>query len=454
MLEKLNIQLKLEKIIQFLTYLFLFVLPWQTIWIYRESFLNGMKWEYGTLGFYGTEILLWVIVVLFIVWFWKERKLRNLEIKKFSLTKDRIFLFTCLLFIVYNLLSIVWSSDKSLALQQSLRVMEAILLFLIIFIGPFEKENLLKWFIYGTIFPAILGIWQFLSQTTFASTLLGLADHPSWQAGTSIVQSETIGRWLRAYGPFSHPNIFGGYLVVVIVTLLHCHIVNLRNEGRGMRNILFFIVYFLSFVALFFTFSRSAWLAIAVGLFITYHISHITYQKVKVIWYVFGVTCFVILSVIYFPLVQTRFSGQSISEVRSATERISGYDEAWQLFKKQPILGVGAGNYTLSAYLADPARVGWEYQPVHNTLVLFIAEGGIVGIILLVFVSVSFIIYFLSKNQESDKTKNLPDFVFLFFCFLVLMSFDHYLYSSFVGLALSAVFWGLILKSNPQELPS
>ena len=38
--------------------LLLFLLPWQTIWITQERFLNGAKWQYGTQGFYATEFLL------------------------------------------------------------------------------------------------------------------------------------------------------------------------------------------------------------------------------------------------------------------------------------------------------------------------------------------------------------------------------------------------------------
>ena len=40
-------EIHLEQILSFLIKAFLFILPWQTIWIYREQFLNGFKWQYG-----------------------------------------------------------------------------------------------------------------------------------------------------------------------------------------------------------------------------------------------------------------------------------------------------------------------------------------------------------------------------------------------------------------------
>jgi len=72
---------KLEKTIKILLGFLLFLLPWQTIWIYQEKFLNGAKWEYGTLGLYATEILLWLCALLFIIWFYKQQKLQATSYK-------------------------------------------------------------------------------------------------------------------------------------------------------------------------------------------------------------------------------------------------------------------------------------------------------------------------------------------------------------------------------------
>lgn len=451
-LEKINAQLKLDKILQFLLCMFLFLLPWQTIYIYRESFLNNVKWEYGTLGFYGIEILLWVIVILFMVWFWYQSRLKAISYK-LKATKDRVFILSLLFLISYFFISIIWASDKSLALQQSLRMMEAILLFLIIYIGPFEKQKLVKWFIYGAILPNILGIWQFLTQTTFASTLLGLSEHPVWQAGTSIIQNDTIGRWLRAYGPFSHPNIFGGYLVMVIAMFLSlrgakrqsnpnevgdCHAY--PPTGGSARNDV--LIYSLLITTLFLTFSRSAWMAAVIVL-----LAHCFITK-KYHFIILPSIIITILSLVYFPLVQTRFSNQSVSEINSVEERVSGYSEAWQIFKQHSILGVGAGNYTLATYQLDSTKPGYAYQPVHNVLALFVVEEGVTGLLLFLFIVLSLISYLLFfKNEIGDRRYEMHLILF----WLVLALFDHYLYSSHVGLMLGSVFFALILRKSENN---
>jgi uncharacterized membrane protein len=54
----------LQRLTNYLILLFLFLLPWQTRWIIESGILNNRPWEFGTVSLYGTEILLWLIVIL------------------------------------------------------------------------------------------------------------------------------------------------------------------------------------------------------------------------------------------------------------------------------------------------------------------------------------------------------------------------------------------------------
>ena len=56
-------------LIKNLFYLFLFLLPWQTRYIYNQGYLNGQKWEYATLCLYASELLLALILLLAIISF-------------------------------------------------------------------------------------------------------------------------------------------------------------------------------------------------------------------------------------------------------------------------------------------------------------------------------------------------------------------------------------------------
>lgn len=428
---------------------FLFFLPWQTMWITREPILNGAKWEFGALGIYASEVLLWVVVILFMAWFLKERYKIQGTRYKFRFSKDRIFLLLVLSLISYLLLSIIWAGDKSIALQHSLHILEAFLLFFILWVGPLSFASSARWFIGGAVVQSILGIWQFATQSTFASKWLGLVYHPVAQAGTSVVEGIATGRWLRAYGAFPHPNVLGGYLVIALLLGLlvytrQTHMNKLsRITLRPAQGKLYHVSHIILLTALFFTFSRSAWIAAIIVLlsycFIVLKNKKFTRLLARQI--IYHLSFIIILSAIFFPLVKTRFVGESIYEIKSTTERMNGYREAWQLFKQHPWRGVGAGNYTVALQTLNPNQPGFAYQPVHNVGALMLVELGVVGLVLLLCVIVSFITYHISRITYQKMANKW--YVLCGMCYVVLALFDHYLLSLYVGLMLSAVLWGV-----------
>src|SRR3990167_3528965 len=70
---------KFERIIEYLFYLFIFLLPWQTRLIWQDASLNGYVWEYGRFSLYGTELLLWLILFCYGFWLIKTRHLVRLN---------------------------------------------------------------------------------------------------------------------------------------------------------------------------------------------------------------------------------------------------------------------------------------------------------------------------------------------------------------------------------------
>lgn len=431
---------RLEQALRLALGLLLVVLPFQTIFILEEQFLHGVKWEYGTIGWYGTEGLLWVAVPLFILWYTTTRRPLALGRGSFRLTPDRMFLLGCLAIILYSFLSMFWAPDSQIAFQQAFRILESVLLLLMLFLGPLPFRSAAVSFIGGATLQSILGIWQFLSQSTVAAAWLGLAAHPAYEAGTSIVASGEIGRWLRAYGGFPHPNIFGGYVAVSIFLtgcLLFCGAIKKAPRRAALQAALI-----LQAAALFFTFSRSAWIAACFTLLV---LGYMAVRKKKPSRYghaVLPVLALIgILSVLFVPIVQTRFAGESYHESQSASERISGYKEAAVLFYRHPWFGVGAGNYTAAAFARDPSRPGWEYQPVHSVPLLLLVEFGLAGAIFFLFVLYSF---FRLLWAIGGKRRSMG--FFFIGVLLPILFLDHYLFSSYVGLMAAAVIIGLDLR--------
>lgn len=422
----------LEKTIQYIAYTFLFLLPWQTIFLIEERFVDGIKWEYGTFGMYATEMLGWVCVVLFIVWYILRIKDVLWRNNNFSWTRDRIFVLSLLIFVTYGLVIAFFATDQSLAFQSVRRILLASLLLLLFFVGPIKSSKALWVFVLGSVPVSILGIYQFLFQTTFASSVLGLSQHVAHEFGTSIVASESIWRWLRAYGSFSHPNVFGGYLILTLLSSLL-----LFGSSSIYKKIILHLIIILQSIALFFTFSRSSWIALCMVFLFYCYFALRKNKYLHLFPFIPIILSFFVLSTIYFPIFKTRFEGVSQNEIASIAERSHGYTQAILLIKEQPIVGVGVGNYTYALMTLYADMPVWLYQPVHNVIMLIVAEKGIIGFLLLIFVFASFFrllsIYY-------------TDYLLFFAGFLPLLLFDHYLWSSYVGVVIFFVYTSLYFR--------
>jgi len=428
----INFQFSITTILNFLVKLFLFILPWQTIWIYQESFFGDYKNQFGTLGFYVSEILLWLIVLLFIILYWKQRKFSISN--KFSIFRDRIFVFSVFLFIIYCLASAFWAFDFSIAWQQALRIMEMFLLFFILSFGLLSKKEIARWIILGSVIPIFLGLFQFIFQFTFSNKYLGLTIQPIWEAGSSVVVGE-FGRLLRAYGSFAHPNIFAGYLVIVFL-------VSILFFGKKEKSTL--ISYFfigLLMLTLFFTFSRAALLTIFFLIlgFLIY--SFINKNKIINQIAIFSLVLFFVLLFSLGSVFQSRILVESVNEIQSIQERVGSVSQALNIWSENFWFGVGAGNYIFALHNLNPNFAGWLYQPVHNVCLLMLAELGLVGILLFIFLIITFFVFLSSRLSKKDFFW----LIYAIFCLIILLFLDHYLWSFYIGLLLNSLFFSLIL---------
>jgi len=183
------------KFINYLVYLLLFLIPLQTRLILRP----GDGWEYKTVGIFGTEILLWLILLVTVIFYVRHIKAaRKIDLR---------FLF----FVVLAAINYWIVPDKWVVVQQLIHVLEAGLVFWFLVGSQINRLSAIYAFLSGLSMQAVLAIYQFLNQSTFASRLLGLTIHNSAIPGASVIEN-LGGRWLRAYGGLPHPNILAGYL--------------------------------------------------------------------------------------------------------------------------------------------------------------------------------------------------------------------------------------------------
>ncbi len=420
------------KIAEYGFYLFVFLLPLQTRWIWRLAHLNGDVWEYGSGSLYATDILLIFLLILgiFLPRQGKKNCLRPLWVVIGS-------------FFLICFVSVLWSQDKGVSWHAIARLAEVIGLFWLVQRVNFSWPKLGVAMASAGVIQASLGIVQFFTQRVIASKWLGLAAHQPGQLGDSVIAT-IEGRYLRAYGAFPHPNALGGFLVICLIILIG-FLFTLYTDRKA--NIIKILLAVLSLIVvsygLILTFSRTAWLAFGLAFLCLLGISlwHRHQYRLKLLAEV--ASWMVILVLMTFALVPdiwvTRIAAETPLEKQSMEQRADYYVQSRDLFLDHWYQGVGLGDYTGALYDRDTTRAAWDYQPVHNIYVLAATEVGLFGGLLFAAIAIQFFQLVLRQlRREFSKYNWLIVWAIAVVAVLLLGLFDHYIWTLSSGMFL---FW-------------
>jgi hypothetical protein len=455
---------KLSKIIEYLFYLFIFLLPLQTRWIWHYGQLGNGSSQYLTLSLYATEILLWLIILLALVY-----KLLNRDWEiAFLNWKVLDFYILLLLLLIIATISIFFGADKNVALYYLIKMLEGFALLLVAVNFRFSYLNTAGVLILSGLVQAILAIYQFLTQRVWASKWLGMAEQLPATAGVSVVESGSM-RWLRAYGSLAHPNILAGFLVVCFLLL----VITLILARHKWEKVLLWISLPIILTGLFFTFSKGAFLALGIGFLFLAIFIYFSEQKRdrnilgQIVLTMLVLSCF--LGIIYRDPLMTRVNGQERLEVKSQQERLNYFSQAKSLLESNWLTGVGLGNYTLALYNQDEVKAeSYNYQPVHNTYILIAVDLGIFGFIVLILIIIEALRRIWTYKIEEQigllevlkgfKYKGIYDFykekfywflgyTAVFIAILVMMAFDHYFWTLYFGIMIWWLCLGMFVKT-------
>ena len=417
---------QIKKNIEWLIYLFIFLLPLATVWIIKENFISGFKWQEGTYLLYATEILLWFIFIGYFYWSLNDKKFSifNFQFSKIDKSKlTVVILIWALTF--WSFLSILWSDNQPLSFYYWLKLAEGVTLALIILNWRLAFYKL-SWALVlsGALQPGF-AIIQFLTQKVIAFKWLGIAAHLPIETTASVIEINGA-RWLRAYGSFPHPNILGGFLALAFISALYLYF----NYRSGWKKILFLTALLVIFVGLFFSFSRSVWLAVAAALviFLSFYVKKYFSEVIKLVLNL-GLV-FLILFSLYSPLLLTRLEFAQRLEIRSVERRAESLLEASEVIKNNWLMGTGLGNYTNYLIVSSPPAPGWSYQPVHNLYLLVMSELGLIGLIILLLLIIKSFLASLKKFQHN------PVYLSWLAIVLIIGLFDHYFWTAYPGIIL------------------
>jgi O-antigen ligase len=199
----------------------------------------------------------------------------------------------------------------------------------------------------------------------------------------------------RLAGTFLDPNFLGawfcfGYALVVINFL----------KTKNIRQLFWLI---LLLVAILLTFSRSAWVMLAIiNLFVIWFLP----KKVIVI-----IGLMLVLAVGFVPRVQQRLLGAFQVDI-SASERFDSWGKGLYLFKNNPLVGIGFNNIRsvsiesglLKPFTPDGGNSGGG---VDSSWLLVIATTGISGLVSLGYFYFSLVIHFLKVFYLTHRQEYL-----------------------------------------------
>jgi len=357
--------------------------------IIKDSYLNGVLFDYLIPTLYLQDIL----VLIFVIGSFIKTK-RNVLLKTFE--KKEFILFLLLLLSV--LVSVIFAEVKIPAIEGFLRL-SIYFLFLIGAVSNFHFKDIfpvcVKLFGYSVSFLAVLALLQFSSQKSIFNNYLFFGEQPYSYSTPGVVRESLFGLTkIPSYGTFRHPNIFGGFLSIVLIWLF----------AAG-----YYFAFILGALALMVTFSFTSFASLVLGL--TLYVL----RRNRLVLFISVLLIFLLLfGSILLPFYYEMLP-DSLSLVRRARLTHSAYTSLGDL---KFIYGVGVANGVVHIERVLPYFKETHFiQPVHNIFVNLLLEGGILAIL-------SFAGIIISSLKRSINNR-----VILFISILqiiLLGSFDHY----------------------------
>lgn len=322
-------------------------------WILTFTLTGGqlIKLPIGT---HGRVTMLDIAVIFFCI--------LGLVRSKLKFKKPPLFFLLAMLFIIVALFSLTLTPlylspvEFFTSLSYTFRFSLFVLLGWIIYSNffPSLQKNIPSIFIFSGIALAILGLLQFifLPDLRFL-TNLGWDPH-----------------YFRTASTFFDPNFLGAYLALTLLGLVANH------KKIPLKYTIFPMI--LVYIALLTTFSRGSYLAFLIGFLML----SVLNKSIK--WAILTLLLFSMLMASFFTYQRLVALPRNIDRAQSAEFRFSAWQQGWQIFSSNPILGVGfnAYKFALKEYkIANEQFLKQHGASTNDSSLLYVAATtGLIGL--------------------------------------------------------------------------
>jgi O-antigen ligase len=329
------------------------------------------------------------------------------------------------------LLSIGWAAQPEIAAVFAIHTVLWILFAVRVACDDLQPASIAVSLLAGLFVNSLVGLAQFAMQHSVGLAFLGELQLDPNIYGLSVVGDDSL-RVLRIYGLSGHPNVIGGFAAIALLWSVG---LIARSRRRCLPIVL--LIWLIGWVTLLLTFSRSAWLGLAIGLGSIAVLawprrSHWrSYQRLIALG---GIILIPIaaLAIAFGPILIDRLTAsRSPLEYSSIADRIDLATIAAKLIAERPFTGVGLGNFQIaSRALLDPStEPGW----VHNVPLLIASELGLPGLLIWL-IGIGLILINIINHYRRDeldiwRTVAAGSLVAI----LTIMLFDHYWWTSSQG---------------------
>jgi putative inorganic carbon (HCO3(-)) transporter len=274
------------------------------------------------------------------------------------------FVLVLIAFVGWAAISAAWAEDPGAAIDATTRFVPNAMLFLIVFAGVRNREQLL-WVVGSLVIGAVL------------SAVYGMvagAPTDGMVAGAPAGEPERVA--LGNANETAAALVTGGTLAAALAVAL---------RGKPVLRLATAIAVPLCVFAVFLTLSRGGLVALGAALIAAIVMAGRRRGAVLVI-----AACAVLATVIYFGAFASVEARDRVLEVEGGTGRTDIWTVGWRMVEDHPLRGVGAGNFPISSihYLLEPGALLRDDfivdspKVAHNTYLSFLAELGVVGLAL------------------------------------------------------------------------